>query len=233
MKKMIITLLTALMVLSVMPSNVEAADKKVIYLTFDDGPSNMTPKILKVLKKYNVKATFFVIGTRPKYHKYITEAYKQGHCIGAHSYSHKYSIYKSQKTYYKDLGKIEKIIKAKTGRTTRVIRFPGGSSNTISRKYKKHIMTKLTKSVQNKGYRYYDWNVDSTDASGNNVKVKQIIKRSKSKRKTICLLMHDASTKKTTVKALPKVIKYYKKKGYTFKTLDQAGAKSFHHHVNN
>ncbi|MBO6047494.1 MAG: polysaccharide deacetylase [Erysipelotrichaceae bacterium] len=231
MKKLLVALLTVFLMASSVPVN--AASKKVIYLTFDDGPSKQTPKILKVLKKYNVKATFFVIGARPKCYKYIGQAYKQGHCIAAHSYTHNYNIYKSQSKFYKDLGKIEKVIKKQTGKTSKVIRFPGGSSNTISRKYKKHIMKKLTKSVMKKGYRYYDWNVDSTDASGNNVKASKIVKRSKSKKKKICLLMHDAVTKKTTVKALPKVIKYYKKKGYTFKTLDQAGKNEFHHYVNN
>ena len=230
-KKLLVAMLTVLLMTGNVP--VEAASKKVIYLTFDDGPSSQTPKILKVLKKYNVKATFFVIGTRPSYYKYISKAYQQGHCIAAHSYTHNYNIYKSEAKFYKDLGKIEKVIKKQTGKTSRVIRFPGGSSNTISRKYKKKIMKKLTKSVMKKGYRYYDWNVDSRDASGNNVRAKIIVKASKSKKKKICLLMHDAATKKTTVKALPKIIKYYKKKGYKFKTLDEAGKNEFHHYVNN
>lgn len=207
--------------------------EKVVYLTFDDGPSQNTPKILKILKKYNVKATFFVTAQEPAYFKYMTQAYKQGNFIAAHSYTHKFSIYKSEKTYFKDLEEIEQVIKKYTGKTSPVLRFPGGSSNTASRHFAKGIMTKLTKDVLEKGYQYVDWNLDSTDASGNNVPVSKLVANATSTySNNLCILMHDTGAKHTTVKALPAIIKYYKKHHYKFETLENS-PHVYHHHINN
>ena len=116
-----------------------------------------------------------------------------------------------------------------------IIRFPGGSSNTISEDYCKGIMTDLVKEVQIEGYKYVDWNVDSTDASGNNVSAKKLIKSVKKNcdlEKANVILMHDSNAKKTTAKALPKIIEWAQKEGYVFKalTLDSPSA---HHRVNN
>lgn len=234
MKKVLFSIMVCFLCLGMGISNVGAKKEKVIYLTFDDGPSKNTPKVLKILDQYKVKATFFVTGNGGKYTKYIGEAFNAGHKIGAHTYTHNYKIYKSKKSYYKDLNKIQNLIVKQTGQKTDIIRFPGGSSNTVSRHYKKGIMKKLTKDVRKKGYQYFDWNVSSGDAASVNPKTSRIVKNAKKgkSKNTIVLLMHDSKPKTHTVKALPKIIKYYKKKGYVFKTLD-INSYAAHHPVNN
>ena len=188
--------------------------------------------MLDILDKYNVKATFFVTGENARYQSYIRTAYLKGHAIGAHSYTHKYSIYQSEETYFEDLGNIEKIIKEQTGRTSKLIRFPGGSSNTVSRHYSQGIMAKVAQVVEKKGYKYYDWNVSSNDATRRSVNPARIIESSKSKLPRICILMHDTATKTTTVQALPAIIEYYQANGYTFKTLEHTDFVS-HQRINN
>lgn len=213
--------------------------KKVIYLTFDDGPSNtVTPKILKTLEKYHVPATFFVIGydSDPKKIKTMKRALKDGCAIGIHGTSHDYSkIYTSVPAFMKNITSLDKALKRDLDYDAFVIRFPGGSSNTVSAEYSKGIMTKLVRKVQEKGYLYNDWNVDSTDASGNNIPVDQIVssvKRSCSKNTYNVILMHDTDAKGTTAKALPKIIKWAKKKGYKFKAMTP-DSPTIHHGVNN
>ncbi|MGX8680087.1 MAG: polysaccharide deacetylase family protein [bacterium] len=199
---------------------------KEIYLTFDDGPSHNTEKVLKILKKYNVKATFFVCGASSAetshYLNDIGKAYRAGHAIGAHSYSHQWHIYKSTKTFYKDLDKIQAIIKKQTGKKTSLLRFPGGSGNTVSKKYAKGIMKILTRDVRKKGYQYVDWNASCGDASSKK-RMKDAIVRlaTASHQDQIVLLMHDSASKEETVKALPEIIETYQKRGYQFKVLNQ------------
>ena len=136
---------------------------KVIYLTFDDGPSNYTNTLLDILKKYNVKATFFVTSNGSD--DTIKKAYQEGHSIGIHSYSHKYNeIYKSEEAFFKDVDKVNERIKRITGEYSRILRFAGGSSNTVSR-FNKGIMTRLSKEVELRGYKYFDWNVSSSDTA--------------------------------------------------------------------
>ena len=216
---------------------------KVAHLTFDDGPSENTLKILDVLKKYNVKATFFVTAQNLDKADYMKRIVDEGHTIALHTYSHDYSkIYSSTDEYFKDLQKIHDLVKKKTGVDARVIRFPGGSSNTISAKYSKGIMTKLTKMVVEKGYSYFDWNCDSTDAefkndTGHDRPAGDLVKatvNSAGKQKHICVLMHDTGAKKTTADALPKIIEQLKKKGYIFDKLTvNTPADEFRHSVNN
>ena len=127
-------------------------NSKIIYLTFDDGPGMYTKRILDVLEEYNVKATFFVTNQFPKYEYLIKNEYEMGHVIGVHTYSHNYKkIYSSFENYIDDVNKMNEIIKKYTGNFSNILRFPGGSSNTISRKYKKGIMTELTREVSNLG----------------------------------------------------------------------------------
>ena len=195
-----------------------AVSNKTCYLTFDDGPSDNTIKILHILKRYNVKATFFVMNTDKI--SYVKKIHKEGHTVALHTYSHEYSdIYRSQKAYFNDLERIGKAVKKYTGTDSKVIRFPGGTSNTISRDYCKGIMTVLSKETLNRGYVYFDWNVDSTDASGNNVSVSQILYNIRTyggSHKQDVVLMHDTDAKDTTVQALPQIIEFYIDKGYTF-----------------
>ncbi|MCD7950453.1 MAG: polysaccharide deacetylase family protein [Erysipelotrichaceae bacterium] len=206
---------------------------KVVYLTFDDGPSANTKKILEVLDKYDAKATFFVTGNGQKYNNYIKDAHDAGHTIGLHTYTHQYSIYTSQETYFEDLTKIGNMVKDIIGYVPKYIRFPGGSSNVISAKYCEGIMSELVDAVREKGYEYYDWNVDSGDASGNNVAVSKLVKNStSSSANSIVILMHDTDAKDTTVEALPKIIEYYQDKGYVFKGIDDSSYTA-HHSVKN
>lgn len=191
-------------------------NRKTIYLTFDDGPSFTTEKILDILKEENIKATFFVINANEKYDKTIKRAYDEGHTIGLHSYSHKYkSIYKSQDAYFDDLELINDKVKKITGYSSNIIRFPGGSSNTISR-ISRGLMTKLSIETKERGYLYYDWNVASSDTS--NISSKKIYKNvtSNLKYNTNIVLMHDFANNNKTVNALKDIIKYGKENGYEF-----------------
>lgn len=211
-----------------------AYGKKVVYLTFDDGPSANTKKILDILDKYDAKATFFVTGNHPEYNKYMKEAADEGHTIGLHTYTHDYStLYSSKDAYFEDLQKISDMVEDVTGEKSMVIRFPGGSSNMISAQYTPGIMSELTEEVRQKGYQYFDWNVDSTDASGNNVPVAQIVQNAtRSDEQYINILMHDTDAKDTTVEALEEIIKYYKDQGYIFLGLDTSSYPAHHQTVN-
>lgn len=208
-------------------------NEKVVYLTFDDGPSMNTQKVLDILAVYGAKATFFVTGTNEAYYDLIKKAHDQGHTIGLHTYIHEYDqIYNSSSAYFADLKKIEDLVYCQIGSIPKYIRFPGGSSNQVSKKYCHKIMSKLTKEVINRGYQYYDWNEDSEDGSGE-LSVKQLIKNATaSTENNIVLLFHDANGKENSLKAIGPVIQYYQNKGYVFKGIDDD---SFvvHHSVNN
>lgn len=215
-------------------TKIEPNGNKVVYLTFDDGPSSNTAKILKVLDQYNAKATFFVTGNGQKYNSLIKEAHNKGHTIGLHTYTHNYSkVYASINAYFNDLDKIGQMVKQQIGFVPKYIRFPGGGSNTVSRKYCKGIMTSLTKEVQNRGYQYYDWNASTGDAARNNVAVHSLVKQgTASKANNIMILAHDTQAKSTTVEALPQIIDHYQSLGYVFKGIDD-NTFTPHQHVNN
>lgn len=134
---------------------------KVIYLTFDDGPAAPTADLLDVLAKYeDVKVTFFVTYTDPRYVDMIGRAYREGHSIGLHAYAHDASlIYASEEAYFENFAKMQEIIKEQTGEYTRIVRFVGGSSNYSSVEFCPGIMSRLSEDLTNMGYRYYDWNI--------------------------------------------------------------------------
>ncbi len=204
---------------------------KTVYLTFDDGPSQYTPEILDVLDKYGVKATFFVINGR--YNSTMKDIVDRGHQIGLHTYSHDYKkIYSSDTAYFNDLQKIHDVVLKETGVDCSIIRFPGGSSNTVSRNYSKGIMSRITKAVGEKGYAYFDWNCSNGDADGANTVQKQLNYCSQFPKSAsrIIVLMHD--TKKTTLEALPKIIEYYQSCGMTFDILTPFTT-PIHHNVLN
>lgn len=190
---------------------------KVVYLTFDDGPSKYTERVLDILDKYGVKATFFVTNQFPSYKHMIGEAYDRGHTIALHTYKHDYAqVYKSVDAYYSDLQKIQDLVIEQTGSPASIIRFPGGTSNTISRHYSSGIMTKLAKSVEKKGYQYCDWNVDSGDAGGTKTSsgVANNVINGMKKNKTSIVLQHDISS--YSVEAVDKIISWGLANGYTF-----------------
>ena len=203
-----------------------------IYLTFDDGPSKeVTPYILDILKEYNIKATFFVIGTTNN-DALIKRAYDEGHTIGLHSYTHNYNIYKSSETFFNDLNKISDKVYNITGERSYIIRFPGGSSNTISKNYKNGIMSLLAKEVENKGYVYFDWNVGSSDTvtSSSEKTCNNVKKRLGSG--TNVVLMHDYSEKKSNIEALRCIIEYGLESGYKFDKITKS-TKQIHHSIAN
>ena len=140
--------------------------RKVVYLTLDDGPSELTERFLDLFDQLNVKATFFVTAQDPDHYYLMHEAYKRGHTIALHSYSHDYDdVYSSEDAFYTDLGKLEKIVEEQIGYVPCFFRFPGGSSNTISEDYSSGIMSKLTKGMNERGYQYWDWNLDTGDGA--------------------------------------------------------------------
>lgn len=206
---------------------------KVVYLTFDDGPGPYTAQLLDILDKYGVKATFFVTNQKPDYQNLIGEEYRRGHTIALHTYSHDYSqIYKSQDDYYKDLSLISDICVAQTGVAPTIVRFPGGSSNAVSKKYCKGIMTTLTESMSYHGYLYCDWNVTSGDAGevttsdGVAANVIQGIQ----KRNVSIVLQHDI--KKFSVEAVEEIICWGLANGYTFLPMTES-TPMVHHGLNN
>ena len=205
---------------------------KVIYLSFDDGPGPYTAQLLDILKAYGVKATFFVTNQAPRYIDLIGRAYREGHSIGVHTSVHDYDlIYSSEEAYFKDFFAMEEIVYQQTGSYSRLFRFPGGSSNTVSR-FNPGIMTRLTQAMNDMGYQYYDWNVVSGDAGGTN-KTKQIIQNIKdgcTEHRVSMILQHDI--KDYSVAAVEPVIKWGLENGYTFLPL-QLDSPGMHHGLNN
>ena len=204
---------------------------KIVYLTFDDGPGEYTSKLLDILSKYNVKATFFTVGSgHPDLLKAEADA---GHSIGIHSATHDYSkIYASEDAFFADLRKQQDTIENATGIRTTLVRFPGGSSNTVSKSYCSGIMTKLTKDLTDMGYQYFDWNVTSGDAgetTSTSVVVQNVISGIQQHDVSI-VLQHDI--KGFSVNAVEQIIQWGLAHGYTFLPLT-AESPTAHHGVNN
>ncbi len=205
------------------------------YLTFDDGPSKNTSQILDILDRYGVKATFFVMYNRGQDDMY-REIVERGHTIALHTYSHTYAdLYASEEAFFADLKKISDHVESLTGVRSMITRFPGGSSNTVSHKHCEGIMTKLTAGMTERGYAYFDWNVDSGDADGTTVPADTLIANIKNRtgsRKQVVILMHDARSKTTTVEALPAIIEYLQSRGYEILPITE-DTEPVHHRVNN
>ncbi len=215
--------------------NVYIPDKKgksTIYLTFDDGPSdNVTPRILNILKKNNIKATFFINGYKADKIPIIKRTIKEGHTIGIHGASHDYAkIYKSANACVDNINSLRDKLYKDTGYTATIMRFPGGSSNRVSMKYSKGVVTKSAKILTEQGWRYFDWNVDSGDADGK-MSRNYIINKVKSnlkKNRSNIVLMHDYSTKMSTADALQSIINYANANGYVFAPINESTPDSHH-----
>ncbi len=208
---------------------------KTIYLTFDDGPSNtITPSVLQILREEDVKATFFVVNRDDSLNYLIKQAYDDGHTIALHSYTHDYGyIYSSVDNYFNDLNLIGNKVKNITGVNSHIIRFPGGSSNTVSRRYSVGIMTTLSNMVLANGYSYFDWNVDSCDAG--NARTENDVYYNVTNNlvyQNNVVLMHDFENNYKTLNALRNIIRYGKQNGYTFKAITSETQPS-RHRVNN
>ncbi|MBO5349625.1 MAG: polysaccharide deacetylase family protein [Clostridia bacterium] len=192
----------------------------VIYLTFDDGPSStITPKILDVLEEKGVNATFFILNYNDKNEHLVKRTVNEGNAIGIHGYSHDYSkIYTSVDACYENIIKLQQKIYNSTGITTKIVRFPGGSSNTVSKKYCEDVMTQITQKVLSEGFKYYDWNIASGDSGDVNTKeavYNNVTKALKPGRDNI-ILMHDFTGNNKTLDALPQIIDYGLSNGYMF-----------------
>jgi len=215
----------------VLPAEVKPAEK-TIYLTFDDGPGPYTERLLNVLDRYGAKATFFVTSQDPRYYDQIGRAFRAGHTIGVHTSSHDYKkIYASEQAFFEDFFAMEEVIREQTGSYTRLFRFPGGSSNTVSN-FNPGIMSRLTRAMNDMGYQYYDWNVSSGDA-GETKKTDQIIKNIKdgcAQHKYSVVLQHDI--KDYSVAAVEEILKWGQNNGYSFKAL-QLDSPTAHHGINN
>ena len=192
------------------------ADTPKAYLTFDDGPSDNTAKILDILKEKNVKATFFVIGQEGEeaealYRRIVEE----GHTLAMHSYSHKYNeIYASVDAFAEDMNHLQTYLSEVTGVTPTVMRFPGGSSNHVSGL----PMQEFIRYANGKGLTYFDWNVMSGDATGQAYTPEQLIEnvmKDAVRHTTAVVLMHDAATKAPTVEALAPMIDRLRENGFT------------------
>ena len=204
---------------------------KTIYLTYDDGPSSHTERLLDVLKKYGVKVTFFV--TSSSYPQFLTRAAEEGHTVAIHTNTHNYSqIYASDEAFMADLEAIQNTIFEYTGQKSMLTRFPGGSSNSISSAYNKGIMTRLTKRLEELGYQYFDWNVDSNDAGGAKTaaEVFKNVTEGVANRQNSVVLQHD--TKGFSVDAVEQIIAWGLCNGYTFAPLT-ADSPTCHHGVRN
>ena len=176
-----------------------------VYLTFDDGPSTNTDRILDILAQYGVKATFFVVG-KEGYTDQYRRIVEDGHTLAMHSYSHRYNeVYASLDAYKADLTKLHDYLYELTGEDCRFVRFPGGSSNTVS----KVSMWDLIDYLESEDMVYFDWNVSSGDSTGGKKSVNQLtnnVLENIGKYNNAVVLFHDAAGKTTTVDALAGII---------------------------
>ncbi len=201
------------------------SSKKVCYLTFDDGPNkSITSQILDILRRYNVKATFFQVGSlieeNPDMARRVCE---EGHLIGNHSYDHTYEkMYANKNSFMEEFEMCAELIQNVTKDDyVPLMRLPGGSYNSGSYG---EIKQELIQLLSEKGIYHCNWNALSGDAEGSNKSKEQLIERIKSSSKDknqVVVLMHDASNKKQTVEALPEIIEYYISEGYVFSRLDK------------
>ncbi|MBR3898133.1 MAG: polysaccharide deacetylase family protein [Bacilli bacterium] len=190
-----------------------------IYLTFDDGPNQGTTNvILDILREEGVPATFFVTNNGPDY--LIKREYDEGHTVALHTATHDYAtVYASDDAYYRDLYSVQARVRNITGYNSTIIRFPGGSSNTVSRRYSPGIMSRLSQSTLAKGFKYYDWNISSGDAGGTTIAsgVYNNVVSSLRKDRVNMILMHDI--KPYTRDAIRNIIRYGKEAGYSFEKI--------------
>ncbi|ADH97902.1 polysaccharide deacetylase family protein [Salisediminibacterium selenitireducens] len=200
--------------------------ERAVYLTFDDGPTTMTPEILSILDEYDVPASFFVIGQRMEQRPELArETRDRGHGVYSHTYTHDYAIYRSFDAYYEDLALMERAYERVLGEEApSLVRFPGGSSNHSSIEYSgESFMVELTEDILDRGYDYIDWNVSSGDASAiyddPDAMFEQIVNQSQG-HDVIVPLFHDTPRNEATAEILPDVITYFQEQGYSFYTLD-------------
>lgn len=185
----------------------DVTGKKQVYLTFDDGPSVYTDQILDICKQYQVKATFFVVGKTGETNETILRRIvDEGHSLGMHSYSHKYNeIYASQEAFRADFLALQAYLEEVTGVKPMIARFPGGSSNSVS----KIPMEQFIACYNEEQIKYFDWNVSCGDATGQPISAQEVasnVLMHIDEHNTSVVLMHDGADKRATVEALPVII---------------------------
>lgn len=205
---------------------------KRAYLTFDDGPSKtITNKVLDVLKKYNIKATFFEVGRLIKENPDVAKrVHDEGHLIANHSYSHDYNaLYQTEESFSEEIKKAEQTIAEITGAPVdlKLIRFPGGSYNAGDHAAEKQV---YKNTLANMGYYYCDWNTLNGDAEGKEKSSAELTEYFKKyaasfieQDKNVIVLMHDSDSKQATVESLDGIIAYLAENEYTFHRLDEIG----------
>ena len=207
----------------------------VIYLTFDDGPSDITPEILDILKENDIKATFFIVDYSEEDKSKIKRIIDEGHTLGLHGVSHDYAkIYSSVDAITENFIVLRDKILSDFDYSATYISFPGGSSNTISKNYCEGVMTEATNKVEQESFVYYDWNVDVDDAGGartaseiyDNFAVGIAPKREN------VVLMHDGYGHQVTADALQEIIDYATDNGYVFAAITEDTI-PIQHSVNN
>lgn len=206
------------------PTARTADGSRIAYLTFDDGPSSFTPELLSRLKENGVCATFFIVGRNAqKYPDSLKEMVEDGDVIGVHSWTHDYSyIYRNTNNFLSDFNQLNDYIYQQTGIHSKICRFPGGTNNTVCRRYSRgHIMREIVSLVHKKGFEYYDWNVSSGEASANPPSKEKIIEnvvpacRGKN---TVVILFHDTDVREY-VDVVPDIIAKLREEGFSFGTL--------------
>lgn len=193
----------------------ESEGARKAYLTFDDGCSEQTDRILDILAQYGVKATFFVTKQEgeenaARYRRIVAE----GHSIGLHSMSHNYKIvYASMESYIADVEGIRQFVLETTGVDSHLYRFPGGSSNTVSQ----FPVEDCIRYLKQNGYRYYDWNIDTSDAVNHKMSAQELVEKALApavdRYHNCVILMHDSGSQATTVEALPYIIEGLRARG--------------------
>lgn len=193
----------------------EPQQEKVVYLTFDDGPSKLTDEILAILEAQKIKATFFVLGEHAqKSPEVIYRTAEAGHVIGNHTYNHKYSeLYESFPAFWNQIKRTEEILREITGTRPSLVRAPGGTYG--------HFDATYFQLMEQGGYQVFDWNVDSGDSKRKGVPASEIIENVTSEKleQEMIVLMHDSAGHEESVKALPAIIDFYKQQGYSFGVL--------------
>lgn len=198
-------------------------DQKVCFLTFDDGPSKNTLKVLEVLKEQQIKATFFVVGEEiesEENKEILKEVAKQGHLIALHTYSHDYDkIYSCVDAFLSDYDKVFNLVEEVTGQRLYMFRFPGGSYNP----YVKRIRREIIDEMKRRGFVYYDWNVSGNDSVGSPspYSIKKNINKDLTRYQLPVVLLHDGKPNKLTAQSLSGIIDSIRKKGYSFGVLDE------------
>ena len=199
----------------------QAPEQKTVYLTFDDGPSALTGKVLDILKENDIKATFFIVyKDSPEAQALYKRMIKEGHTVGVHSTTHEYKdVYQSVDSYLKDFAQTATMLADVTGVKPEIFRFPGGSINVYNSSFYMETIAEMTR----RGYTYYDWNVSSGDTSSkkSSATIYQNVVSGVREHQESIVLLHDLASHHSTLDALPKIITTLKSEGFVFASLNK------------